>query len=196
VHNGYRYRQTSNSDAAVASVERARIPAEKLVAAIQAVYDAAVEPTNGFGRVPVEDAPTTVIKVSTPAGTREVVVYQPTMVWGELERWVGAEAAAARRKLAAALESAYALNGRGSSYRPSQVEFWRANYMVAGAPQSLTLRTMPKASKLEGCAVLPSVAVPRSASIYSWYRLPDGTRTQAFLRPVLPGEVPCGRFSS
>ena len=195
IRNGVVYRAKATSGRAVPEVEQFNADPAALIAAVQAVYDTAVEPENGFTRVPVEDAPVTLITVRTPAGARSVWIYQPTAVWDRLEDYVGAEQGAARRALAAALTKVYELDGTRRAYRPTRVEFWPDHFSVEGR-NKVRLRSAPRSSGYEGCFVLPTGAIPTSAKFGDAYVLPRGGSTgvtTAVVRPVLPGEKPCLR---
>ncbi len=200
VYQGYLYRpgvvNAIYPGPAVYPVEKVKVPSANTVAAIEAVYAAAVAPAGGFGRPPIEDAPTTRITVRTPAGTRTITVYLPSIIAAELEGWVGAEKADARRKLAAALDLAYALEGPGTMYRPARLELWRTSFTVdpgigSGAP--LKFRIKPSSSAVRGCETVSASALPKGANQISTYRFPDGKLSQAVFRPVLPGEKGCQR---
>jgi hypothetical protein len=177
-------------------VERVRVPVEAAITAIQAMYEAAVEPAGGFGGIPVYDAPTTRITVRTPEGERQVWVYVPGYDPVDLEAMVGTERAEARRKVAAALEQLWALNGPTSTYRPKEFEMWELRRSAPTAndtKNAVRVRKNPVPTPVEGCSVLRSSSLPSKAGTNVWFRLPNGKVTVGLLRPVLPGEQPCLR---
>jgi hypothetical protein len=120
---------------AVARIDRVEADPQELIAAAESLYAALVEPKGGWGRVPVEDAPVTLIHVRTPVGERRAYVYVPWFDGPDLERYVPEPAASARRMLYAAMGRAIGLQGPTTSYRPTRVEFWPIRPLNRSAPR-------------------------------------------------------------
>ena len=194
VHNGIMYKPGNYAGEVVYPIRKTSVNKALLHKSLDDLYAVAVEPTNGFGRVPIEDAAYTYIKVGTPAGVRVVSVYIPSYNEADLSMWVGPEAAEARLKLLSALKSLEGLTGRSSTFRPSTLEFWQSDRLFGDSSSSVArLKYAPKLSSVKGCFTVKSSSLPAGLKDALRFRMPDGSIKSGFFRPVLPGEVGCLR---
>ncbi|MFM7089148.1 MAG: hypothetical protein ACKOW9_06505 [Candidatus Paceibacterota bacterium] len=167
---------------------------QSLYKTLDELYDVAVEPTNGYGRLPIEDAAYTYIMVTTPKGTRTITVYLPYYTPDNLSLLVGEEAAVARLKLAKVLNDLDKVTGRSSIYRPSTLEFWPVDRLFgSGSEAPVVIKQTPKKSSVDGCYTVRSSALSKALKNSLRFKFPDGKVASGFFRPALPGEKPCSR---
>ena len=203
---------------AVMPVEERKVNRTAAARRAKAVYDALRTPADGWGKLPVADAPSAVVTVTVNGRTRTATI--PAFGIEFAGSGLTEPQASARAALRRALDGINALTGRSGTYRPQQLEAW----LLSGSAKQPDLggdvveqRGRPGSSGTsgpvdpgvittesyiewpsgvtarEGCNVMPASRLPAGANQASMYRSGDGKIFAVAFRPVLPGEKPCQR---
>jgi hypothetical protein len=184
---------------AVAPIEERTVNRSTATRRARAVYDALRTPSGGWGQPPVADAPTIVVTATVDGRTRKASV--PSLGIDSPGIGVTAEQSQAREKLRRALDALETLSGRGSTYRPRQLEAWvLTEYEIVGkGPQigeeftSDPLAWPTGVPSRPGCNVMSAAKLPAGSNQASVYNVDGAPSFRAVFRPVLPGEKACRR---